>query len=271
MTTDHTPSPGASGGLDTVERAIAEIAAGRAIVVVDDASRENEGDIVFAASKATPELLAFTIRYARGLICVPMLGADLDRLQLPPDDQRQPGAHGHRVHDQRGRARRHHHRDLRGRPGQDHPHRGRLGHRALRDRPARARVPAALRGRRRAAPRRAHRGRRGPGPAGGPEPGRRGGRDLQRRRHHGQAAAAARVRRRARARADLHRPADRVPQALGAERPPGGGDPGAEPVRRVARDRLPERGGRHRAPRAGPRRRQRAGRRTSWSGCTRSA
>jgi len=71
-------------GLDTVPRAIAEIAAGRPIVVVDDASRENEGDIVFAASKATPELLAFTIRYARGLICVPMLGEDLDRLQLPP-------------------------------------------------------------------------------------------------------------------------------------------------------------------------------------------
>ena len=52
--------------------------------MVDDASRENEGDIVFAASKATPDLLAFTIRYARGLICVPMLGEDLDRLQLPP-------------------------------------------------------------------------------------------------------------------------------------------------------------------------------------------
>ena len=69
--------------LDPVERAIADIAAGRAVVVVDAASRENEGDIVFAASKATPELLAFTIRYARGLICVPMLGADLDRLQLP--------------------------------------------------------------------------------------------------------------------------------------------------------------------------------------------
>ncbi len=70
--------------LDEVQRAIADIAAGRAVVVVDDASRENEGDIVFAASKATPELLAFTIRYARGLICVPMLGDDLDRLQLPP-------------------------------------------------------------------------------------------------------------------------------------------------------------------------------------------
>jgi 3,4-dihydroxy 2-butanone 4-phosphate synthase/GTP cyclohydrolase II len=70
--------------LDSVDRAVAEIAAGRAIVVVDDASRENEGDIVFAASKATPELLAFTIRYARGLICVPMRGEDLDRLQVPP-------------------------------------------------------------------------------------------------------------------------------------------------------------------------------------------
>jgi 3,4-dihydroxy 2-butanone 4-phosphate synthase/GTP cyclohydrolase II len=70
--------------LDGVDRAIADIAAGRAVIVVDAASRENEGDIVFAASKATRELLAFTIRYARGLICVPMLGKDLDRLQLPP-------------------------------------------------------------------------------------------------------------------------------------------------------------------------------------------
>jgi 3,4-dihydroxy 2-butanone 4-phosphate synthase/GTP cyclohydrolase II len=51
---------------------------------VDDASRENEGDLVFAASKATPQLLAFTIKHARGLICVPMLGEELDRLQLPP-------------------------------------------------------------------------------------------------------------------------------------------------------------------------------------------
>jgi 3,4-dihydroxy 2-butanone 4-phosphate synthase / GTP cyclohydrolase II len=82
MITDET-APG-EVGLDTVEQAITEIAAGRAIVVIDDASRENEGDIVFAASKATPDLLAFTIRYARGLICVPMLGEDLDRLQLPP-------------------------------------------------------------------------------------------------------------------------------------------------------------------------------------------
>src|SRR3984957_14426694 len=69
--------------LDEVERAVQDIRAGRAVVVVDDATRENEGDIIFAASKATPELLAFTIRHARGLICVPMRGADLDRLQIP--------------------------------------------------------------------------------------------------------------------------------------------------------------------------------------------
>jgi 3,4-dihydroxy 2-butanone 4-phosphate synthase/GTP cyclohydrolase II len=83
-TVPGTTEPEGDVRLDTVKQATAQIAAGRAIVVVDDASRENEGDIVFAASKATPELLAFTIRYARGLICVPMLGRDLDRLQLPP-------------------------------------------------------------------------------------------------------------------------------------------------------------------------------------------
>jgi 3,4-dihydroxy 2-butanone 4-phosphate synthase / GTP cyclohydrolase II len=69
--------------LDDVERAIADIAAGRPVVVVDDADRENEGDIILAAAKATPELLAFMIRYTSGVICAPMAGKDLDRLQLP--------------------------------------------------------------------------------------------------------------------------------------------------------------------------------------------
>ncbi|MFD9128433.1 bifunctional 3,4-dihydroxy-2-butanone-4-phosphate synthase/GTP cyclohydrolase II [Kitasatospora sp. NPDC059571] len=70
--------------LDPVERAIADIALGRAVIVVDDEDRENEGDIVFAASAATPELLAFTIRYSSGVICAPMTGEELDRLKLPP-------------------------------------------------------------------------------------------------------------------------------------------------------------------------------------------
>src|ERR1051325_2542845 len=69
--------------LDSVERAIADIAAGKAVVVVDDEDRENEGDIIFAASKATPELMAFTIRYSSGVICVPMPGTMLDRLEIP--------------------------------------------------------------------------------------------------------------------------------------------------------------------------------------------
>ena len=69
--------------LDSVERAVAQIAAGRPVVVVDDEDRENEGDIIFAAARATPELLAFMIRYTSGVICVPMPGDDLDRLRLP--------------------------------------------------------------------------------------------------------------------------------------------------------------------------------------------
>ena len=69
--------------LDSIERAIADIAAGKAVVVVDDEDRENEGDLIFAASKATPELMAFTIRHSSGVICVPMPGAMLDRLEIP--------------------------------------------------------------------------------------------------------------------------------------------------------------------------------------------
>jgi 3,4-dihydroxy 2-butanone 4-phosphate synthase/GTP cyclohydrolase II len=69
--------------LDSVERAVADIAAGRAVVVVDDEDRENEGDIIFAAAKATPELMAFTIRHSSGVICVPMPADLLDRLEIP--------------------------------------------------------------------------------------------------------------------------------------------------------------------------------------------
>jgi len=69
--------------MDPVEQAIADVAAGKAVVVVDDEGRENEGDLVFAASRATPELMAFTIRHSSGVICVPMPGDMLDRLEIP--------------------------------------------------------------------------------------------------------------------------------------------------------------------------------------------
>jgi 3,4-dihydroxy 2-butanone 4-phosphate synthase/GTP cyclohydrolase II len=70
--------------LDTIEHAIAQIAAGRAVVVVDDEDRENEGDLIFAAELATPELVAFMVRYTSGYVCVPLEEADCDRLDLPP-------------------------------------------------------------------------------------------------------------------------------------------------------------------------------------------
>lgn len=70
--------------LDRIEDAIAAIAAGRPVIVADDAERENEGDIVFAAEDATTELMAFTIRYTGGYVCVAMPSETADRLDLPP-------------------------------------------------------------------------------------------------------------------------------------------------------------------------------------------
>ena len=79
--------------LDDVDRAIKDIAAGRPVLVVDDENRENEGDIIFAASLATPELLAFMIRYTSGVICMPMREAELDRLNLPQMTSRNTEQH----------------------------------------------------------------------------------------------------------------------------------------------------------------------------------
>jgi len=70
--------------LDPVERAIEDIKAGKPVVVIDDEDRENEGDLIFAAELATPELIAFTVRYTSGYICVSLTESDADRLELPP-------------------------------------------------------------------------------------------------------------------------------------------------------------------------------------------
>jgi 3,4-dihydroxy 2-butanone 4-phosphate synthase/GTP cyclohydrolase II len=69
--------------MESVEAAIAAIARGELVVVVDDEDRENEGDLIGAADAVTPEQMAFMIRYTSGVICMPMMGEDLDRLQLP--------------------------------------------------------------------------------------------------------------------------------------------------------------------------------------------
>ncbi|WP_156386372.1 3,4-dihydroxy-2-butanone-4-phosphate synthase [Aureimonas sp. Leaf454] len=70
--------------LDSIEDAIAAIAAGELVVVVDDTDRENEGDLIMAASMATPEKMAFMIRHTSGIICVPMTADRADKLNLPP-------------------------------------------------------------------------------------------------------------------------------------------------------------------------------------------
>ena len=66
-----------------VENAIAAVARGELVVVVDDANRENEGDLIMAAEKVTPEAMAFMIRHTSGVICMPLEGSRLDDLQLP--------------------------------------------------------------------------------------------------------------------------------------------------------------------------------------------
>ncbi len=67
---------------DKIERAVADIRRGRMIVVVDDPSRENEGDVVVAAQMCTEKVINFMAQHARGLICVPMPGERLDALRL---------------------------------------------------------------------------------------------------------------------------------------------------------------------------------------------
>lgn len=77
--TDPAQSP-----FDSVETAIQTIAAGGVVIVTDDEGRENEGDLIFAAEKVTPELVNLMIRHARGLICVPMTEPALKRLGINP-------------------------------------------------------------------------------------------------------------------------------------------------------------------------------------------
>ena len=66
-----------------IKSAIQDFKKGKFVIVIDDKHRENEADLVLAAEKATPEKINFMIKYARGLICVTMIGKRLDELKLP--------------------------------------------------------------------------------------------------------------------------------------------------------------------------------------------
>ena len=78
---------------DSVESAIQDIADGKLVVVTDDEGRENEGDIIMAASKVTPEAVNMMLRHARGLICVPTTGHQLRRLGINPMVQENRESH----------------------------------------------------------------------------------------------------------------------------------------------------------------------------------
>ena len=74
--------------LSTVDEAIDEIRAGKCVIVVDDEDRENEGDLIVAAEKVTPDIINFMATHGRGLICMPLEGKRLDELQVPMMVQR---------------------------------------------------------------------------------------------------------------------------------------------------------------------------------------
>jgi len=78
------PSDTTRGRFDTIEEAVEELRQGRMIILVDDEDRENEGDLVCAAEKITPNLINFMALHGRGLICLALDPATCDRLDLPP-------------------------------------------------------------------------------------------------------------------------------------------------------------------------------------------
>jgi 3,4-dihydroxy 2-butanone 4-phosphate synthase/GTP cyclohydrolase II len=82
----------------SITEAVAEIAAGRMLIVVDDEDRENEGDFVMAAEKVTPEAINFMATHGRGLICLPLTGERLDALRIPPMTNTNTSAQGTAFH-----------------------------------------------------------------------------------------------------------------------------------------------------------------------------
>jgi 3,4-dihydroxy 2-butanone 4-phosphate synthase/GTP cyclohydrolase II len=80
--------------ISTIEEALEDIRQGKPVIVVDDDSRENEGDLVIAADKVTPELINLMAQEARGLICMPISGERLDELNIPQMVNQNTTSHG---------------------------------------------------------------------------------------------------------------------------------------------------------------------------------
>ena len=78
----------------TIDEALADIRTGKMVIVVDDANRENEGDFIMAAEKATPESLNFMVTHGRGIVCMPMTQQRLDELRIPLMVSKNNESHG---------------------------------------------------------------------------------------------------------------------------------------------------------------------------------
>jgi 3,4-dihydroxy 2-butanone 4-phosphate synthase/GTP cyclohydrolase II len=78
----------------TIDEALADIRAGKMVIVVDDADRENEGDFIMAAEKATPETLNFMVTHGRGIVCMPMTQQRLEELRIPLMVSKNNESHG---------------------------------------------------------------------------------------------------------------------------------------------------------------------------------
>ncbi|MEY8878531.1 MAG: 3,4-dihydroxy-2-butanone-4-phosphate synthase, partial [Leptothrix sp. (in: b-proteobacteria)] len=80
--------------ISPIPELVAELAAGRMVILVDEEDRENEGDLVFAAELVTPEAINFMAKHGRGLICLTLTREHCERLQLPPMAARNGTVHG---------------------------------------------------------------------------------------------------------------------------------------------------------------------------------
>ena len=103
----------------SVEEAVDEFKAGRFVIVVDDADRENEGDLTIAASACTPDAMNFMAKHGRGMICIAMEGERLDELGIPLMTTGKHLAKPNRFHGNGRREGEHHHRYLSARSRQD--------------------------------------------------------------------------------------------------------------------------------------------------------
>ena len=86
------PAEAPLSGFEAIERAVADLRAGKPVVVVDDEDRENEGDLIMAAEFATPDKVAFFLHHTSGYLCAPITAERADELDLPLMSSRTPRA-----------------------------------------------------------------------------------------------------------------------------------------------------------------------------------